>query len=331
MIFSFFNKISYKLILKILISIGILAVLVLNMNQQDLRNSLSQVISSEYYMGWIYGLTFLIAQLFFISWRWKALINIGHFRMSYIESLQVNIASQVANMLFLATISGIAVKIALACQFGASLFKSIFATAIDRGFTLIALIILTILFLPALGKYMDHPFSDYIIGIIVAAVFIGLIVLPFFLNKIMQIVIKKFSKHSKIRSGLRYVTLLLSQPFLLLKVTMISLIAQICFFVAIYGLTHAMGLKLSLLEIMVVMPIIVLISSLPISFGGWGVREGAFIYGMSLFHVPAETAFTISVQIGLLGLASIIICSIPALLNIKKISFIAYKKKDDCV
>jgi uncharacterized membrane protein YbhN (UPF0104 family) len=47
-------------------------------------------------------------------------------------------------------------------------------------------------------------------------------------------------------------------------------------------------------------PLLFLLYALPISFGGLGIREGAFILAYSAFGVPTETALIISVT-GLMG------------------------------
>jgi uncharacterized membrane protein YbhN (UPF0104 family) len=66
---------------------------------------------------------------------------------------------------------------------------------------------------------------------------------------------------------------------------------------------------------MAVIPVITLISSLPVGYAGWGLREGAFIYGLGLINIPLESAFMASVQIGLLSMALAICTGIPALID----------------
>ena len=58
-----------------------------------------------------------------------------------------------------------------------------------------------------------------------------------------------------------------------------------------------------------------LISSLPISFGGWGVREGAFIYGLSLIGFTPEGAFLLSIKVGFVTLIAPFLVGLPYLLQ----------------
>ena len=47
------------------------------------------------------------------------------------------------------------------------------------------------------------------------------------------------------------------------------------------ALANQLGADISLLDVLLVVPTIILIASLPISIGGWGVREAALAVGFS--------------------------------------------------
>lgn len=63
-------------------------------------------------------------------------------------------------------------------------------------------------------------------------------------------------------------------------------------------LGKALALPFSWMEALAVVPITTIISSLPISFAGWGVREGIFVYALSYFAMSAEAALSLSVLYG---------------------------------
>ena len=67
----------------------------------------------------------------------------------------------------------------------------------------------------------------------------------------------------------------------------------------IYIIGSAIGADLRALDCVVLVPPALLVSALPISLGGWGVREGALVAAFSLVHAdPAAVAAT-SVMFGL--------------------------------
>jgi uncharacterized membrane protein YbhN (UPF0104 family) len=53
-------------------------------------------------------------------------------------------------------------------------------------------------------------------------------------------------------------------------------------------IARAFGAELSLIDALTIVPAVMLISNLPISIGGWGVREVGFAGGFSLLGLPVE-------------------------------------------
>jgi len=60
-----------------------------------------------------------------------------------------------------------------------------------------------------------------------------------------------------------------------------------------------LALPFGWMEALTIVPITTIISSLPISFAGWGVREGIFVYALSYFAISAEAALSLSVLYGI--------------------------------
>ena len=66
----------------------------------------------------------------------------------------------------------------------------------------------------------------------------------------------------------------------------------------------ALGIELALLPCLLLVPPALLLATLPISFGGWGVREGVLVATLALVGVPATDALALSVGFGLLVTAA---------------------------
>jgi uncharacterized membrane protein YbhN (UPF0104 family) len=67
---------------------------------------------------------------------------------------------------------------------------------------------------------------------------------------------------------------------------------------AIYLLMLGFGLSLSFWELLIVIPPVILISVMPVSMAGWGVRESAMIAALGMLSVPVETALALSLTVG---------------------------------
>lgn len=323
-------KNALKLSIKLALSIAIMAILVSRME----LGSVDDVIHRFSPLAWIGSAAFITIQLLLVTYRWKVLINIGLNRMSYRRALEVTMASLVANSLFIAAITGVLVRVALSLYYGVSLFKSVLATLIDRLMTLAALLFMAGICLPLLGQYLHSDLYNDVCLYMGIVIFLTFILAPLFFNLLLRHMHRLPFSSRHIRAGTRYLRVLLQDKSTLTRVALASLIAQFSFFVSVYILVLSTDADLPFIDMMTVLPLITLISSLPVSFGGWGIREGAFIYGFGLLGVPMETAFLISVQTGLLGLLFTITLGLPVLMgapidfkrlpsvpNIKKIIF----------
>ena len=84
------------------------------------------------------------------------------------------------------------------------------------------------------------------------------------------------------------------QPWLIVWSFVLAFSLQIlrvgCTVIGAWGL----GIQLPLMTFVVIVPIIFLIALIPISIGGLGVREAAFVSLLGLVEVKAEAAFTLS-------------------------------------
>jgi glycosyltransferase 2 family protein len=69
--------------------------------------------------------------------------------------------------------------------------------------------------------------------------------------------------------------------------------------VLIYVLGLAIGAGLRALDCLILVPPVLLVSALPISLAGWGVREGAMVAAFSLVHADPASVLATSVMSGL--------------------------------
>jgi len=72
-------------------------------------------------------------------------------------------------------------------------------------------------------------------------------------------------------------------------------------------IAQGVGVQLSFVHFMFFVPVIIIATFLPISIGGWGVRENTAIFFLGTVGVNAEDAFLISVLFGVI----MILASLP--------------------
>lgn len=93
----------------------------------------------------------------------------------------------------------------------------------------------------------------------------------------------------------------------LLRVGGSTLLIHLLSVLAVAFLLHAAGTRPDF-AVLFVVPAVLLVSAVPISLGGWGIREGAFVFGLGLLGVGRETGLGVSVLFGVtLTLAGLVL------------------------
>ncbi len=83
-----------------------------------------------------------------------------------------------------------------------------------------------------------------------------------------------------------------------------SLVSNLNFVFSAFLLGRALGIDVTLRDLAIVMPVVTLATTLPISLGGWGVREGAMVLLLGPLGVPAAAALSLSLLFGAFGMVS---------------------------
>ena len=91
-----------------------------------------------------------------------------------------------------------------------------------------------------------------------------------------------------------YFITLKTQKRTIIKAVLISFLVQFLNFLMVGILAAGMGAKIPLLLLFVFLPIIITITTIPVSISGLGVREGAFVILLGLIGVKPEVATSLS-------------------------------------
>lgn len=76
---------------------------------------------------------------------------------------------------------------------------------------------------------------------------------------------------------------------------------------AVFMIARGVGADVAFVDIPIVVPIVMLVLTIPISLAGWGVREGAMVLLLGVSGVSGAEAAVISVGWGL----TLLVSSIP--------------------
>jgi uncharacterized membrane protein YbhN (UPF0104 family) len=80
----------------------------------------------------------------------------------------------------------------------------------------------------------------------------------------------------------------------------LSVLMHVAVSAVVWLLATGAGARLDFLTCVVVVPMVLLMSMLPVSIAGWGVREGAMLVALGASGVEAGIALTTSIVFGVL-------------------------------
>jgi hypothetical protein len=206
------------------------------------------------------------------------------------------------NQVLPSSVGGDAVRMWLLRQRGVQWPEAVKGVAADRFTALIGLIALMVAGLPFLLSRVSDSAAILAIGGLTLAGVAGTVVL-LTLDRLP----KRLIAHPAIASFVRFGALV---RFLLLQSERrallfgSALLIHIVTAAACFALARGVGAQLSVVDAGILIPPVVLLTAVPISISGWGVREGAMVACLGLAGVPSEEALSVSL---LLGAISVII------------------------
>lgn len=251
----------------------------------------------------------LLVQMWLGAGRWRfifvALAGSGEHIISRFSTLKTYYISVFFNCCLPGTVGGDVVRVWLVKSEHTPLPLAISSVVIDRMIALLALGIMGGITMPIFAGYLG--FSAWILfPLFWLLVGLGFWVLINLDRVVLRIpVIKSVNWLVHLLQNIR---LMLARPKPALFSLFYGVISHVIYCLAAYVLAESLGNPISLLDAVTLVPWVLLIAIIPISIGGWGLREAAMVYMLGLVGVPQVVALALSVQLGLLA----IITTIPA-------------------
>lgn len=283
---------------KLLLSIAVLVYIARGLDLQRLR---SHLVSVDPFL-FVVALALIFFQTFVLNGRWELIMRALGVSLDWLAGWRILMISLWFNQVLPSSVGGDAVRMWLLRQRGVQWPEAVKGVAADRFTALIGLIALMVAGLPFLMSRVSDQAAILAIGGLTLAGVAGTAVL-LTLDRLP----KRLIVHPAVASFVRFGVLV---RFLLLKSERRALLFGSALLIhlvtaaACYALARGVGAQLSVADAGVLIPPVVLLTAVPISISGWGVREGAMVACLGLAGVPSEEALSVSL---LLGAISVII------------------------
>ncbi|MGI9381958.1 MAG: lysylphosphatidylglycerol synthase transmembrane domain-containing protein, partial [Methyloligellaceae bacterium] len=226
-------------------------------------------------------LALLCAQLVFAGWRWHLILRALGEPVSFREDFRMYVAGAMANVLLLASVGGLSVRALLLVRRGTSLGVAALSLAVERLLVLSALIVAFVLGALVLRGELRQVDIEAMHSAALAAALILLV------GGFGLVVIYRFLQRRRSGSPYPQLASLVRNPMQAVALFVSSALVLFLGFAVVAVIASALDVDVPLLLLLSVQPIIAVIASLPVSFGGWGVREGSMVVSLGILGVSA--------------------------------------------
>ncbi|MEX2450815.1 MAG: lysylphosphatidylglycerol synthase transmembrane domain-containing protein [Rhodospirillales bacterium] len=247
----------------------------------------------------------ILVQIVIANYRWRVVMNaLLETVMPFGQTQRIVFIGFFFNQALPSSVGGDAVRMVLGRRAGMPLGQAVSSVFLDRLANMLALVLIVVSATPFFVGHMPESKQPWIWGGL-AALSLGAAAGLIFLVSLERL--PASWRHWRVVRGLIGLAGDTRQVFLVPRNAVRAMFWSVIGFVnvalVVYALALGLNLDISLMECLVLIPPVLLISTLPISIAGWGVREGAMVAALGLVGVPPEGALVLSILLGLLALA----------------------------
>ena len=275
---------TIKFLLRIGLSVCLLAWLISKTNPDDL---LEAILDLSFYAWGVAFLMYLASQVV-CSIRWYFLAHALDFSGLWSTYLKYYFVGMYFNLFLPTSVGGDVFKMHFISRGEPKKLRATYSLLADRLFGLAAMFLLgagaVIIGHGILPHYFEHLLC--VAGFFVIALLLGLPMAYKLLSSIWP----------KVGKRLAVLLVFWEKPKALFAALSLSLVLQALGMGAVALLAKDMGLSPPLLFYFAAFPLVAILTVLPISFNGIGIREGGFIYFLGLKGISTEKALTLSLS-----------------------------------
>lgn len=260
----------------------------------DVRAILTKLLSID--VGFLFlALGIFVLQFFLSCVRWMVILDRQSSAITPRTALSIFGFGTLANLFLVTSLAGISVRAALLLRAGSSVPGALASLTAERiaataGLGLCGLAGM-VFALPELKQLVGEWFDPQTASLILLGMALAALALLLVMGRA-----------RRTRNFMKTVWAAFATPGQAIQMIGASAAIVLLGFAGMAMLAQGMALSIDLMFFLAVMPAVALISALPISIGGWGVREGAMVAGLSIYAVPPDAAVALSISYGLGGL-----------------------------
>lgn len=227
--------------------------------------------------------------------RWLLVNRLLLITLPLKQSIVATAASHMLNQTLPSTVGADGYRLLLLSKMGHTLSTAFSSVLLDRASGVIGLVLLIIVGQPFMIAHIDDPLlTDVSLGIQISILF-GFCIARY--SHLITARLQRFSVTTTIETVLQHLNSRAEVKSLIWMVV-ISFVGQSVITGTVYVIGLSIGLDLDFWMILFVFPPVYLLSMLPITIAGWGVREGSMIAALAVLGTTSTDALALSMLFG---------------------------------
>jgi uncharacterized protein (TIRG00374 family) len=286
-----------KILIKLLISVSIIAYLFM---RADLNSVFERMKSADHLLV-ISSTCLFLALVIPQSIRWLSILKGAGAGLKLRLATGITLVGWFFNQVLPSSVGGDAFRVWYAYRFGIRLSTATQSVIFDRISALIAIMFILLVMSPWLKFFFSSSQPVFTILLFASMLLLGCItlliadrIIPSFLPDSVKENVVEFSRTARqvflCRIGLRVIALSVAIHFIVALV--------------VWLLAKSLHIPLDIFHVLLLMPVILFVTAIPISIAGWGVRESTMVIVFGMVGVPDESAISLSLSFGLVMLVA---------------------------
>jgi glycosyltransferase 2 family protein len=249
--------------------------------------------------GWIVlGLGLLTTQIVLLAFRWRIIAVASGASLAFVPALQFSFIAAFFNQVLPSTVGGDGARIWLLARRGAAGWaRATYSVLTDRIVGVFALALVVIVCLPWTFELIHDPIARAILLLTGFGTVAGAVVFVSIGSQFKELTDRwALTRHLAAASRVAATMCVSLRSFA--AVIACSIVIHLFTIAAAWCCAKAIAAPVSLSQILFLLPPVLLVSSVPISIAGWGVRETSMIAAFGFAGLAEGDGLTLSVLFG---------------------------------
>lgn len=275
---------TLKFLLRVCIG---LCILIFFLYRSDI-STIKQLLRGVHWTVWCEGIfMYLLAQVLSTQ-RWRYLAHVMGFSGGFFHFLTMYFTGMFANLFLPSSVGGDAVRVILLARRFRDV-RGIMSVLLDRGIGLFAMLLLAAFFSLMPVVELSVPLHFFLWSSI-SFLMLGAITFPLLFSHLSK---RYPGRWSSLTEYLSPLLLLYTSKAAWFWCVFISLLIQLLGFLIGFVFASAVHIPLTFSQLVVAISLVTVLSLLPISLNGLGLREGGLVYLLAMWGIPQEQALAL--------------------------------------